>query len=137
MYFQYKLFLSMENSLFTTVCSWHFEKHSILHVCCMKKPLVSYSLEKYMYLETFFKNWKYMYYLLKFMAFYVSSESVQLHQHDGSDFYIIIHFCVSNYMTDCLRKVKSWSSCLCSKCNANLVLFFNMWYVTPYICLSH
>ena len=46
-----------------------------------------------------------MYYLLKFMAFYVSSESVQLH--DGSDFYMIIHFYVSNYMTDCLRKVKS------------------------------
>ena len=46
-----------------------------------------------------------MYYLLKFMAFYVSSESVQLH--DGSDCYMINHFYVSNYMTDCFRKVKS------------------------------
>ena len=71
----------------------------------MKKPLASYSQGKNKYLETFLKNVKYMYYMLKFMAFYVSSESVQLH--DGCDFYMIIHFDVSNYMTDCLRNVKS------------------------------
>ena len=72
----------------------------------MKKPLASYSQEKNVYLETFLKNLKYMYYLLKFMALYVISESVQLH--DLCDFYMIIHFYVSsNYMTDCLKKVKS------------------------------